>query len=232
MMAEADRNPRQNASASPMGDSGVLVSHTDRDGAEVGRSLTFLQGNLLIAVSGITPTEAVACGSGAVNALANILSRGLRFSDGEPAAADPPGADASAVLAGAQPVGPDRCVVGTWSLSRIEGMEYLLQQVAQGLATEEARVELAPPALSGTQFLTVEADSSLWVENNLSTTRLMSTVYGVGGDWLDTTVETIHDGSAAGMVSFYRRGGETLIWALLDLDDITKDVVVTQEGYI
>lgn len=57
-----------------------MLMQYDREGAEVSRSITFLQGNLMIAVTGVTSDEVAACSGSGLNSLAEHIARGLRFS--------------------------------------------------------------------------------------------------------------------------------------------------------
>lgn len=231
MAAEADGR-RKVAIPSSLGDGGVMMVQYDRDGAEQARTLSFRQGDLLINITGITSAEVGVCGESAVSGLANLISRGLYFEGDLAAEVETPESDLS-LLTGAQRVSADRCVMGSWALASMTMPPGLLAEASRQLsATDEARAELAEPAIRGSQYLTFEPDGSLWVENSAFTVTTGGTVYGADADWLDITIATVTNGSGAGSVAYYQRGGDKLVWTTFDPSDMTQDVIVTQEGYL
>lgn len=229
--AEGDRN--KSASQNTLGRGGVTLVQYDRDGIETTRSISFIQGDLFIAVTGITTTEVAACSAGGVLSLAQHISQGLLFADGTSTADEPFSTqDPSRLLAGAERVGVDRCLVALWSLESLPISQTLAQRGAMLLSTDAAAVDLQAPQMTGTQYMTIEPDGSVWIESSLLKVQVRGTVLTSAGDRATMTLENFLDGAAVGMMSFYRRGGETLLWAVMDQDDVTQDTVISYEARV
>lgn len=100
------------------------------------------------------------------------------------------------------------------------------------LSNDEVAVELSEPALSGTQLLTFESDGSVWMELNLMTVRLSGVVQGGNASTVEITQESRLDGAAAGMAPFYRRGSDSLLWIILDSNEVRQTIEMSYDGMV
>ncbi|GAB4161904.1 MAG: hypothetical protein Fur0046_40500 [Cyanobacteria bacterium J069] len=234
MLREAEGDRYKSASQNTVGRGGVTLIQYDREGAETSRSVSFIQGDLFIAVTGITTTEVAACSPGGVISLAQHISEGLLFADAAPPAepATPPTQDPARLLAGAQRVSGDRCLVDVWSLEALPISDTLARQGALLLSSEEVGVELEAPQMTGTHLMTIEPDGSVWMEWSSFTIQVKGTVLGSDDDSATLTLEHTLNGAAAGTMSLYRRGGEALLWAVVDQSGVTQESVMSYEAQV
>lgn len=64
------------------------------------------------------------------------------------------------------------------------------------------------------------------------TIRLSGVVQGGNASTVEITQESRLDGAAAGMASFYRRGSESLLWIILDSNEVHQTIEMSYDGMV
>ncbi|TVQ18991.1 MAG: hypothetical protein EA367_12965 [Leptolyngbya sp. DLM2.Bin15] len=227
-------NPRRDVRRVVVGQGGVLSISVDRDGMEQERSLNFLQDDFLVSLTAMTAADGEGCGEGGFTSLVTLLSQELSFETDQaqlpvPAPADIP---VDRILSGAQPVGMDHCLIGTWSLLDRPFDTALFRQAEHLLSSDQLAVELDEPAMTGTHLMTVESDGSIWTEWNTFTMRSRAVLRTETGDWVDMTQESILEGAGAGNVAVYRRNPQQLLWITMDMTDVNQQMISDYEAQV